>query len=384
MATTASYTFTVPYVQSTDNLVTQSNLLLNQILGKILEENSNLSILHTYVYGSEEFEGYPIWNTPVSSTPIGNTVYNKPTYTSDIILIGKDNSKYCMVAFIVKNGTALELKIGLACGTDTDTIMQNYYTNNNITKNLYAPSSFFVRARSNTWQYYLHISIPILNNAYTVFMDTYSGTYSKGYHLRSDTWNWIQYGYSIQITSDELIIFQSAGNTVVSSGNTQRCPTIINLNEDVCTNPLRLVIQPGDASTIEDGSKVNLDNWGYPGLSNNDYNKSGMVYPAHTLLISCYINGQGYAPVPNSINHSVITSDTWIIPFTSIYQLPKLKVGQVFIRKMFIPNSAIKTDNIVLLYTPLDAVTNKMLFSANGHTYLSRMPSQLSIAVRVD
>lgn len=143
MATTASYTFTVPYVAGTYNLVTQSNLLLNQILGKILEENSNLSILHTYEYGSEEFEGYPIWNTPVSSTPIGNTIQVRPAYTSDIILIGKDNSKYCMVAFIIKNDTTLELKMGLACGTDTDTIMQNYYTTNNITSNLYAPSSFF-------------------------------------------------------------------------------------------------------------------------------------------------------------------------------------------------------------------------------------------------
>ena len=84
------------------------------------------------------------------------------------------------------------------------------------------------------------------------------------------------------------------------------------------------------------------------------------------------------------MNCNTVTTDTSVIPFTSIYQLPKLKVGQVFIRKMFIPNSAIKTDNIVLLYTPLDSVIKKMLFSANGHTYLSRLPSQLSIAVRVD
>lgn len=383
MATTASYTFTVPYVASTYNLVTQSNLLLNQILGKILEENSNLSILHTYEYGSEEFEGYPIWNTPVSSTPIGNTIQVRPAYTSDIILIGKDNSKYCMVAFIIKNDTTLELKMGLACGTDTDTIMQNYYTTNNITSNLYAPSSFFIRARTVTWQYHLHISIPLLNNAYTVFMDTYSGTYSKGYHLRTDTWNWIQYGYSIQITSDELIILQSAG-TSASNSSTQKYPMIINLNEDVCRDPLRLVIQPADASTIEDGGRVNLDNWGYPNLNTNFFSSSGMVYPAHSLLTNCSINGLTNSPGFTFMNCNAITSETNVIPFTSIYQLPKLKVGQVFIRKMFIPNSAIKTDNIVLLYTPLDAVTNNMLFSVNGHTYLNRMPSQLSLAVRVD
>lgn len=382
MATTASYTFTVPYIEGTDNLVTQSNLLLNQILGKILEENSNLAILHTYVYGSEEFEGYPIWNTPVSSTPIGNNVYNKPAYTSDIILIGKDNSKYCMVAFIVKNGTTLELKMGLACGTDTDTIMQDYYASKNTTSNLYAPSSFFVRARSTTWQYHLHISIPLSNNTYTVFMDTYSGTYSKGYHLRTNTWNWVAYGYSIQITSDELIILQSAGTN--ANYNIHKHPMIINLNEDVCRDPLRLVIQPADASTIEDGSRVNSDNWGYPSLNNNLYIMSGMVYPAHSLLINCSITGQTSSPGVSIMNYSAIPSETNVIPFTSIYQLPKLKVGQVFIRKMFIPNSAVKTDNIVLLYTPLDAVTNNMLFSANGHTYLCRMPSQLSIAVRVD
>ena len=385
MATTASYTFTVPYVEGTDNLVTQSNLLLNQILGKILEENSNLSILHTYVYGSEEFEGYPIWNTPTSNTNMYNDVYTRPAFVSDIILVGKSNSNYCMVIFITKNGTTLELKAGLACGTDTDTIMKDYYTTNNIIKNELAPSSFFVRSRTgSTNKFFMYVSIPYNNSEYVLYLDTYTGTYSKGYHFKSDSWNWISTGYSIQITSDELIVFQCSGTN--SYASSEKCPMVINLNEEVCRDPLRLVIQSGDKATLEDGCKSNLDNWGYPNLSSSTYpSYSGMVYPAHILLGNWAIGGYNYVP---SVSTDVVVSPTAkgtnVIPFLSSFQLPKLKIGQIFIRKMFIPNSTVKTDNIVLLYTPLDTVTNKMLFSANGHTYLCRQPSQLSLAVRVD
>lgn len=384
MATTASYTFTVPYIKGTDNLVTQSNLLLNQILGKILEENSNLSILHTYVYGSEEFEGYPIWNTPVSSTPINNDAYTRPTFVSDIILLGKSNSNYCMVIFITKNGTNLELKMGLACGTDTDTIMQDFYTSKNTTSSLYAPSTFFIRSRTgSTNKFFMYIRIPYNNSKYVLYLDTYTGTYSKGYHFKSDSWNWIAYGYSMTITSDELIVLQCSGTNLYAGS--EKYPMVINLNEEVCRDPLRLVIQPGDKATLEDGCKVNLDNWGYPNLNSSYASYSGMVYPAHMLLGNWIINGQSNSPsASTNVEVSSIATGINIIPFLSSFQLPKLKIGQVFIRKMFIPNSAIKTDNIVLLYTPLDAVTNNMLFSVNGHTYLSRMPSQLSIAVRVD
>ena len=393
MAIKKKVTYSVSYTAGTDTLTTKLNSLLQDIVTLILSQNTGLQILDTITVGSARWTGAPLYDTRPSN--LYSADYNDRHYESDVIFIGTNEDNICLsVGFF---DGCLVVAMNMTPKVEAEYVA-DWTTVYGLNASTYLPfyatgkqSRWFKNANSNAGRYCLPYRI--VNNTISMSVIYWTGDYSRGYSfvngagesdgvdlvifstdegssqsgLGAAIWTWGRINvasntYYNGLRRAQIAAFSFAedlsGNKPaalpVSSTNTQPNDTqqaLINARTDI-----RVWYSAQNSATNGTYAYANFFIW-HTLCGTDGKALAGYDVAVNTPLLWGQVNvGRDVSsavgdqnPVPENVN-----SRTGISPLCMGYNLPHLRAGQAYIRKMRIPgwNPECKGE-VYLLWSPV-------------------------------
>ena len=376
MAIKKKVTYSVSYVAGTDTLTTKLNSLLQDIVTLILSQNTGLTVLDTITVGSARWTGAPLYDTYVSG--LYSSDYNNRHYESDVIFIGTNEDNVCLsFGFFAGNLVVAMNMTPKVEKLHTDVWASQYGITNQLA--FYATgkmSRWFANASAMMGNYAIPYTIG--NNAISISIIYWSSEYSRGYSFVNGA------GQSDGV---DLVIFPTdEGNNQTSLGAAIWCYgvyngyrnatltqiTVFSFAENLSENRAQVITNtnmtsatitptiPSQAIMQALNGRYDLRTWCNAANNSVSSYTCRLFICLHTLgcqngkvTMYDYELPTGMQQVKNTWTAS---SDVnyFLSAMLMPYNLPRLEVGQAYVRKMRIPgwNPSCKGE-IYLLWSPV-------------------------------
>lgn len=370
-------------------------------------EATDLEVLDIIEYGSDEFNGYPIYNVGASDAGLKiQKVFYDNAHQSDIYILGKDRNNYCLIVNVY-NG---ELMFSLGCSKDYadwygDRLIEKSST---ITKSnpLTIVTRKFISGSGN----YYNVFYPLVKDTEGIVNLTvakYKGEISQGFKFinnsgKSSAW----YLFTCNDNGEKYAILNQQKFETVNYSNfytenylnetgeyNVNAPLIVafdeaisrNVDNVICVNRSYSQTETNLSTVIDNNSYMNTDLW------YNAYvltNNTSHIYICTQLSRVYRLNG-----VVNLADNQMNISNKWVIENlkkmnyvtvqNSILNLPKLKQNQVYIRRLYAPNTN-KKFHFYLWFSPVTEVQpENSFYKIAGETYLLTTPGCIGYAIKV-
>ena len=377
-------TYSVSYIAGTDTLSTKLNSILGDIVGLILSHNSGLSILDTITYGSERMTGAPLYSGGGSGLYAAD--YSGRYYQSDLIFLGTNENNICLSLGFFDGQLVIAMNMSPKAEKSITDVWSSRYGQSTTPLFAIGKQSRFINNNTtglsaNCFNY--AIPYVIYNNVITISIIYWNCEYSTGYSICNA---------GNENDGVDLVIFPTdEGNNQTGIGaaiwpwglkaSYRYYPrfmiNIWSFSENLIDNPPDSM-DPDNASSLSDQAALTINAtrdtriWGLPNNDNLYGQLSRVFQMTHSFGAAEGVRASigGYlGSVPDAApwfytlrrsytgggNETVPTGDgIEAYPLWSAYNLPRLKPGQAYIRKMRIPgwNPECKGE-IYLLWAPV-------------------------------
>lgn len=389
---------TLSVVADTDGF----NSLVASVVNKICE-NTGLRVIDKISYGSDEFNGFPIYNKAPSFANYAS-LFSDDIHQSDVYVLGHNKNNYCLVVNVYNGYLLCSLGCSLDyCNRYSELALTKYPTISNL-----APLSVVTRTLTGVeiqeQEGRYSFQVPLnkdTDDIINLIIASYKGSNSQGFKFIS---NGIESEWLLFSKDEEgnkycvfnLNQFNGFSNCQVDGAHKttstiyKDCSLVMRLSDEI---PLYNEVITDDASYWQTHRHQNLNTI----ISENCYcfkhiwlkHQALSYYPtsfyqmARTNTLNffwCFAENK--APVPNHLLDNLFTLST-LSPNNSLHNLPKLQEGQVYLRKMFAPDSN-KKFNYYLWYSPVtETPAPNSFFEIAGDIYLLSTPGCIGYAIKV-
>lgn len=347
------------------------NSLVSQVVTLICQK-TGLSIIDKIEYGSEEFEGFPIYNTPHSSFRI-SSVFTKNTHMSDIYILGLNKNNYCLFVNVYNGYLLLGLGHSLDYGERYSVLALEKYP----TMAKHCPLAYVTRYQKGINDYRSRgnycMGVPLIKTGegmLNIIICNYNGSNSQGVKFVVDTKesDWIL--FSNDDNNNKYCLISLRENNVFSNFQKMGTDTNVNSSEDDSMLVVKfnseiplykdMIVSTGNDQFVVESLTKSYDNsycipyiwndWCPESSSNYDYihYKNCM---ARTNTINYKFNFMNEKSESGFLLDS-IGIKRYGTPLNSVLNLPKLGGNQVYLRKLFAPDYN-KKFNLYLWYSPV-------------------------------
>lgn len=368
---------------------------------------TGLQIIDTIAYGTEEFNGYPIYN----QTPPGSkyALFETNAHQSDIYILGTDTNNYCLTVNIY-NGLLL---LGMGCskeyGNRYNKKLLELYPESDLVKQ-HNPLTLSTRSTCGLYSLFdgLQYNASVVlqkddNNIVNLTVAYYKGELSQGLKfVVNDTGSpWTIFTSGSDSTKFAILNFDDAkinSSNFCINNNGSRAK--VRLDHSPLVIPFGRAIPLYDAmfssSTYSNPNLINKlvdnapfvpDTWCSPyfitSFKGDQYSYCHVAATntinLYTYMGMCYNSNTFFAFTDYLINSPRIA----YTPLNSLFNLPKLKPGQVYLRRLYAPNSNQKL-NFYLWYSPVRTTPPVDAFYKVGNdVFFHCVNSMIGYAVKV-
>lgn len=384
------------------------NSLVASVVNKICE-NTGLQVIDKISHGSEEFDGFPIYNK-IPSFGESSYIFHDDAHQSDVYILGLNANNYCLV-INVHNGYLL---FSLGCSKSYDNRYVELLTSEYPTYVKFSPLGCVTRtdvglnAVDKYGRYNLHI--PLKKNSNEIInlvIASYKGSNSQGFKFITDgnESEWVLFSRDeddnryVVFDLNQMNLFSNCqvfGSDTRRNLNYQQKSLVIRLNDEIplykemiINNDVYSSIVKNQNTQVENNAYYILDYW----FSHYERSFNSLDYAAYAMhkqmARTNTINyGQKYnlgneTSADKSFIFDSLSTLNSCCPTNCIYNLPKLQEGQVYLRKMFAPNSN-KKFNYYLWYSPVTATpAPNSFYEIAGDVYLLSSPGCIGYAIKV-
>lgn len=379
------------------------NSLLASVVNKICEI-SGLRIINKITHGSEEFENYPVYNTPDTTFKI-SSIFTKDTHMSDIYILGENEDNYCLFVHIYNGYLLFGLGHSLTYGERFATLALEKYPN--FVK--HCPLSYILRYNKgiDNYRYYGNycIGIPLIKSGedeLNLSFAYYKGDNSQGIKFIVDTVEseWILFSqddlnnryclFSLYENST-FSNFQIRGTSTNSMNYFEDSILVVKFGEEIPLYEDMINCIPNSNNVAASLTKADDNSYNCPYIwckwypMNSSYNDY-----MHYLNLMARTNTINYS---NRFYSNSNTSNDFLLdslsvvsyssPLNSVHNLPKLEQGQAYLRKLYAPDSN-KKINFYLWYSPVtEKPANNSFYEIAGDVYLLSTPGCIGYAIKV-
>jgi hypothetical protein len=352
---------------------------LNSLVASVVNlicQNTGLSVIDKIEHGSEQFEGFPIYNTLTSN--MKNThIFNNNAHLSDVYILGLNNQNFCLVVNIYNGYLLLSMGHSLdyaerfgAMALEKYSICDKHCPLTLITRTLqgvygvenYGKYSFVVPLKKNT------------DNIVNMVIAYYKGDNSQGFKFLVDGTesSWLLFTkddnnnkYAVLNLEMMKIFsnFQVYGSSTATTNEYNESPLVIPFNEEIplykemifanYNNAYCVIVN--DNNKLENNAYYIKDVWiNWNTTNSSDYftffyvmARTHSLHYRYEFYNSSYGGDSEFNFLLNSLGNYVTHC-----PTNHILNLPKLAEGQVYLRKLYVPDDN-KKFNFYLWYSPV-------------------------------
>ena len=378
----------------------------NSLVASVVEEicrNTGLRVIDKISYGSDEFNGFPIYNKKPDFADYAE-LFADDIHQSDVYILGFNQNNYCLVVNIFNGYLLCSLGCSLDyCNRYSELALTKYPTMGNL-----APLSVVTRTLTGVatqepeGRYSFQVALnKDTDNIINLIIASYKGSNSQGFKFIS---NGVESEWLLFSKDEEgnkycvcnLNQFNGFSNCQVRGTNTTRknvyrgCSLVIRFNDEI---PLysEMIVDFGQS-------------WQHYDYRNSNFAISENSYSYKHIWLKLPINTLGFVTFyqmarTNTLNFktafdttlepnnshllSSLSVQTSINPTNCVHNLPKLQEGKVYLRKMFAPDTN-KKFNYYLWYSPVATTpANNSFYEIGNDVYLLSTPGCIGYAIKV-
>lgn len=378
----------------------------NSLVASVVEEicrNTGLRVIDKISYGSDEFNGFPIYNKKPDFANYA-ALFADDIHQSDVYILGFNQNNYCLVVNIFNGYLLCSLGCSLDyCNRYSELALTKYPTIGNL-----APLSVVTRTLTGVaiqeqgGRYSFQVALnKNSNEIIDLIMASYKGSNSQGFKFIS---NGVESEWLLFTRDEEdnkycvfnLNQFEGFSNCQVYGTNTslwegyKNCSLVIRFNDEIPLYSEMIVDRyvrweaydyRNLNSTISENSYTYKHIWLRLPIDSYGFVEFYQMARTNTLNFKTAFDTQ--LQPNNSHLLSSLSVMTSINPTNCVHNLPKLQEGQVYLRKMFAPDSN-KKINYYLWYSPVAETPAKNSFYEIGNdVYLLSTPGCIGYAIKV-